>query len=201
MLSFNGCAFDGSGYKYSNLQGKIEDSIYISAKGKFKVPIPVNKQWGGTIEDYSQAVIFTDGFGALYRIESSNSETYKLQAIEKKSYLQEFLNRVYLPETIFRYKPTARIIEEYYITDLLDGAYFCIVNIPEGSITASSSDGKNYTRHETRRGLLLFIIKNRLCIVSSGLGEGLSGERPFNEDEAQRIKKQLIDFTKTIIFE
>ena len=196
MLSFNGHAFGGSGYKYSNLQGKIEDTIYISAKGKFKVPIPVNKQWGGMIQDTPQAVSFTDDFGRLYRIECSNSETYKLQAIEKKSYLQEFLNGFYLPQTVFHYRPSARIIEEYYIVDLLDGAYFCIVNIPEGSITVSSSDRKNYTQHEARRGLLLFIIKNRIYIVSSDVGEKLS-----KEDETRQIKKQLIDFTKTIIFE
>jgi hypothetical protein len=96
------------------------------------------------------------------------------------------------------YSPNAEIIEEHYSPDLFNGTYFCTVNIPKGSITASSRNGKNYERNDSRRGLALFINKNKIFIVSSDLPDTLSIES--KEEEIAEINDRLIRFSKTIIF-
>lgn len=116
----------------------------------------------------------------------------------KEIYFQTVLKEFYLPQTILYYSPTAEIIEEHYSQDLFNGVYFCTVSIPKGSITASSTNGKNYERNDSKRGLALFINKNKIFIVSSGLPDTLSIEA--REEEIEKIKDQLIKFTKTIMF-
>ena len=103
-----------------------------------------------------------------------------------------------MPQTILYYAPSAKIINEFYSQDLFGGIYFSVVSIPQGSITTSSSDGINYGRSDSKRGVAVFVNKNKVFIVSVGLPDTLSIESI--EEEIAEIKDRIIKFTETIIF-
>lgn len=186
----------------SNLYGKVEGDVYMSSPRGFKVPIPVEKHEGGLIQDnisINSTVIFTDDFGSLYRIDCIDAEENELQKMGKEKYLQAVLKEFYLPEMILPASPLSEIIEEYYSPDLFNGAYSCVVNMPKGSTLAASTDGKNYEGFDVRRGLLVFVNKTQLFIVSYSFSN--ISKVKSREEEIKRIKDQLVGFAKTIIFD
>jgi hypothetical protein len=57
---------------YSEVEGEeseVDGELYVSPEGNFSVPIPVDEQRGGRIDEEEGSVAFSDDFGVLLKID------------------------------------------------------------------------------------------------------------------------------------
>ncbi|MBW4632785.1 MAG: hypothetical protein KME30_13090 [Iphinoe sp. HA4291-MV1] len=186
--------------------GLEEDSnpnLYESPSGNFIVPIPVDAQQGGRIQAQEGLVNFSDDFGTLLRIDYfpiSSKQTEEIDSVGQEEYLRSLLLNKYVPQTIVANLPDAQIKYTEYLEDILEGAYFVFVDMPEGSTITKTGNNGNATKLNAYRGLLAFVYGNFLYVVS-GQRSFFNGEKPDSlEEEAEGIKLNLLNFVHTIEF-
>jgi len=179
------------------------DEVYESPAGNFVVPIPVDPQQGGKVESQDGVVGFFDSFGTMLRIDYytiSSEQWEQVESIGQEEYLQSILLNKYLPEAIFTNMPKAEVRYTEYLKDAVEGSYFALIDMPQGSTISQSKNNGTATRLDAYRGLLAFMNSNYLYIVSSQ-HSFLNGEKPTSmKEEAQEIKETLLDFVETIEF-
>ena len=87
-----------------------------------------------------------------------------------------------------------------YLEDILSGAYYVLVDMPQGSTISKQENNGTAIRLDAYRGLLTFISGEFLYIVSSQQSF-LNGETPDSvEEEAEDIKDNILEFVETIEF-
>jgi hypothetical protein len=83
---------------------------------------------------------------------------------------------------------------------MMEGAYFVLVNMPQGSTISKQESNGNASRLDAYRGLLAFINDEFLYIVSSQRSF-FKGETPGSiAEEAESIKQKILAFVETIEF-
>jgi hypothetical protein len=179
------------------------DEVYESPSGNFSVPIPVNPQQGGEVQSQDGVVGFFDQFGTMLRIDYytiSSEQWEQVESIGQEEYLQSILLNKYVPEAIFTNLPKSEVRYTEYLKDELDGSYFALIDMPQGSTISQSGNNGTATRLDAYRGLLAFINSNYLYIVSSQ-HSFFDNEKPSSvKAEAQEIKENILDFVDTIDF-
>lgn len=179
------------------------DEVYESPLGNFTVPIPVNSEQGGRIQSQEGVVGFSDDFGTLIRIDYypiPPEHEEEIESLGQEEYLQSILVDRYVPQAIFANIPNAQIKYAEYLEDTLAGAYYVLVDMPQGSTISKQENNGSATRLDAYRGLLVFIKADFLYIVSNQRSF-LNGETPATvEEEAKKIKEKILDFVETIQF-
>jgi len=184
----------------------IKEKIYSSPSQVFKVPVPVDRNLGGNIADATNAVSFTDDFGRLFRIEFSSLPSQwgsRLGKADKEQSLKDFLEQAYLPATILKAIPDASVEYLEYMDQILGGALYAEAYLPKGSINAVSKGGSSFAREDAKRGLLLFLHKNNIFIISTCLMQLSSdGSSDIKEKEKIRglLKNNTLSFAQSIQF-
>jgi hypothetical protein len=180
-----------------------DNDIYESPLGNFSVLIPVDVEEGGNIHSEDGTVSFTDDYGTLLRIDYYSippEQAEKIESDEIEKYLQSVLLEKYVPQAIVANLPQATIEYTEYCLDVMDGAYFVIINMPEGSTMPKQENNGNGSRLDAYRGLLAFIVANFIYIVSSQrtFFEGDISGSPA--EEAESMKVEILEFVDTIDF-
>ena len=179
------------------------EDVYESPSGNFSVPIPVDPQQGGQVKSEDGVVGFFDSFGTMLRIDHypiSSEQLEQVESIGQEEYLQSILLNKYVPEVIFTNLPKAEVIYTEYLKNAIEGSFFALIDMPQGSTIPQAQNNGNTTRLDAYRGLLAFMHSNYLYIVSSQ--ESFDrGEKPSSIKEgAEEIKESILDFVETIDF-
>jgi hypothetical protein len=180
-----------------------QQELYESPKGNFSVPVPVSPQEGGRVDTEEGLVAFTDDLGTLQRIDYYSvpeEEAEKLQSEGTEEYLKTILLERYVPGAIIANLPASQISYSEYLPDAMSGAYFVIVNMPQGSNMSKQINNAPPIRLDAYRGIMAFIYEDFLYLVSSQ-HSFFAGEAPKNfAEEADKLKNQILDFVETIEF-
>ncbi|MUG93140.1 hypothetical protein F7734_12125 [Scytonema sp. UIC 10036] len=180
-----------------------EPQMYESPGKNFVVPIPVDTQRGGRVQAQEGLVSFSDDFGTLLRIDYfrlTPQQKKEIESVGHDKYLRSLLVEKYIPQEIVANLPEAQVKHTEYIEDALDGAYFVLVDMPEGSSVPKTGNNGTASRLNAYRGLLGFTSGNFLYVVSSQRSF-FDGETPGSiEDESERIEESLLNFVDTIEF-
>ncbi|MFQ4145231.1 hypothetical protein [Chlorogloeopsis sp. ULAP02] len=177
--------------------------IYESPLGNFTVIVPVSLQQGGRIDSQEGAVSFSDDFGTLLRIDYyslPSQEFIQIDAVGQEEYLRSILLNKYVPGVIAANLPDASVGYTEYLPDTLEGAYFTLIDMPEGSTISKTQNNGTAVRLNAYRGLLAFIYGDFLYIVNSQ-HSFFDGETPDSiKEEAEEFKRKLLNFINTITF-
>ncbi|MFH7026192.1 MAG: hypothetical protein ACHBN1_12485 [Heteroscytonema crispum UTEX LB 1556] len=197
-------AFEEAEYEDETVvdEGLILD-VYESPIGNFTVQVPVEPQQGGRVQSQEGVVGFSDDFGTLLRIDYYPlplEQQEEIESVGQEKYLQSVLLEKYVPQAIVANLPTAKVEHTEYLDDMMEGAYFVLVNMPQGSTISKQESNGNASRLDAYRGLIAFINDEFLYIVSSQRNF-FKGETPGSiADEAQSMKQKILEFVETIEF-
>ena len=176
--------------------------LYESPLGNFTVPVPTDPEKGGLISSQEGSVAFSDDFGTLLRIDYSPVTAEvgdRIQLVGLEEFVKTFLNN-YVSEAILAHFPGSKILWEDYIDDLMHGAYFIAVDMPQGSTISKQTDDGSEVPMNAYRGLVFFIAADFLYTVSVQR-HFWDGETPGPlAEEIEDIKNSLFDFIDTIAF-
>ncbi|WP_414565897.1 MULTISPECIES: hypothetical protein [unclassified Anabaena] len=179
------------------------DDVYESPSGNFSVPIPVDPQQGGKVNSQEGLAAFSDDFGTFLRIDYysiPSDQLEELESIGQEEYLQSLLVNKYLPQAIFSNVPKAEVKYTEYLADKIEGSYFVLVHMPQGSTISQQENNGTATKLDAYRGLLAFMNTNYVYIVSSQ-HNFFNGEMPTSiAEEAKDIQENILDFVETIEF-
>lgn len=176
---------------------------YDSPLGNFTVPIPVDPHQGGKVQSQEGAVSFSDDEGTLLKIDYYTLISKKIEEMEvigREEYLKFNLINHYVPEEIVANLPEAQVEYDEYMARILEGSYFMLLYMPEGSRIHKTGNNGTATRLDAYRGLIAFINGDFLYIVS-GQRTFLDGRTVnFMKQEAVALKQMILDFIETIEF-
>lgn len=179
------------------------EQFYQSPLGNFTVPIPLDSEQGGKIQTEEGMVSFSDDMGTLLRIDYYPLSLEQIKDIRSQgheTYLHEIIVNKYLPETIISNVPNAEVRHREYWQDPLKRYYYVLVNIPKGSTISQQETNGHGIRLDAYRGLLSFVNSECLYVVSSQRSFLNSETLGSVKEEAEKIKKTILDFVETIEF-
>lgn len=176
---------------------------YDSPLGNFTVPIPVDPHQGGKVQSQEGTVSFSDDEGTFLRIDYyalPSKQMQKMEVVGQEEYLKSTLVNKYVPEEIIANLPQAQIEYNEYMGRILEGSYFVLLYMPEGSRISKTGNNGTATKLDAYRGLIAFINGDFLYIVSSQR-TFLDGKTVnFMKQEAVALKQMILDFVETIEF-
>ena len=105
-----------------------------------------------------------------------------------------------MPQAISANVPDAKVEAHEYLEDIINGAYFVIVDLPKGSTISKQENNGNATRMDAYRGLLSFLNGEYLYIVSSQRSFFQDESRGSLKEETEKIKQKILAFVETIEF-
>lgn len=184
-------------------EDESDEEVYESPDGNFTVPVPVDPQKGGRINEQEGMVGFCDDFGRLLRIDYypfSAEEADKLESVGREDYLSAFLLENYIAQGILAHIPNSLVEHTEYLEDTLEGAYFAVVDMPQGSTISRQKDDEPPVRLDALRGLLAFCVDDFLYVVSCQR-TFFEGEisAPM-EQEVEGLRNQLLEFLDAVEF-
>ena len=176
---------------------------YDSPLGNFTVPIPVDPHQGGKVQSQEGAVSFSDDEGTFLRIDYYSLPSKQIEEMEiigQEEYLKSTLVNKYIPEEIVANLPEAQVEYNEYMGRILEGSYFVLLYMPEGSRIYKTGNNGTATKLDAYRGLIAFINSDFLYIVSSQriFLDGKTSN--FMKQEAVALKQMILDFVDTIEF-
>jgi hypothetical protein len=184
-------------------ENNISPQMYESPAGNFTVAIPVNSQEGGSIQQNEGSVSFSDDAGTWLRIDYSplsSQRAEQMESVGQEEYLRSRLLNEYVPREIVASIPDAQVKHKEYLEDILDGAFFVLVDLPAGSTISKTGNNGTATRFDALRGLLGFIYGDFFYIVSNQR-TFFDGETPSSiDDEVESIQQNILNFVDTIEF-
>ncbi len=193
-------------YEEDDDETVLEDDsleMYESPLGNFIVPIPVDPQHGGRVQSQEGVVGFSDDFGTLLRIDYYPiplEQVEDMQSVREEEYLRSILLNKYVPQAIVANLPQASVEYTEYLPDTLEGSYFALINMPEGSSISKTGNNGTASRLNAYRGLLAFAEGNFLYIASNQRSF-FDGETPTTpKAEAEGIKQKILEFVDSIEF-
>ncbi|HLP91823.1 MAG TPA: tellurite resistance TerB family protein [Nostocaceae cyanobacterium] len=179
------------------------EKIYESPMQNFQVLIPVDIEQGGRINSQDGTVSFSDDLGTFLRIDYYLLPPEQLDEIEligSNRYLETILFNIYVPQAIFNHLSTANIKYAEYLNIDIGNAYFVLVDMPKGSTISKQENNGTGIRLDAYRGILAFVKGEFLYIVNSQRNF-FDGETPgSNQEEAEELKNDILDFIDTIEF-
>jgi len=201
-MLFLGICF-GEGKPSGAPVGTIEGTHYYPPSGIYKVIIPVDKYFGGKIDDQENSVSFTDDLCHLYRIEFtpiSEKDLVDLKGMGKNKYLKEVFEKWYMPLTIWNSIKESTIDYQEYLDSLFDGALYAEVYLPKGSTCDVSTNGGTFEKADGRRGILTFISGKYAYFISVGFVAENDRSPRKAEETRKNIRDAACSFVKTIVF-
>jgi hypothetical protein len=184
-------------------QDEASQGVYESPAGNFSVPVPVEPQKGGTIEEQEGVVGFSDDFGRLLRIDYypiSAEQADKLESLGQEDYLIAFLVDNYVEQAILRNIANSKVEYREYLEDVMEGSYFIVVDMPQGSTISVQKNNEDSFRLDALRGLLAFPMDDFLYVLSCQRTFFEEEKLVSIEQEVEQLKDQLLDFLDTVEF-
>ncbi|MEB3179853.1 MAG: tellurite resistance TerB family protein [Nostocaceae cyanobacterium] len=178
--------------------------LYESPLGNFQVPIPVNSQEGGRVDADEGFVTFSDDFGTLLRIDYypvPPEEAEKLQTVGEEEYCKSILLDRYVPGAIIPNLPASKVIYSEYLPDYMSGAYFVVVDMPQGSNISKQTNNEPPIRLDAYRGIIAFIYDNFLYLISNQHSFFVDEVPEDTTQEIEDLQTWILDFVDTIEFE
>ncbi|MBR8832837.1 MAG: hypothetical protein DSM106950_02035 [Stigonema ocellatum SAG 48.90 = DSM 106950] len=177
--------------------------VYESPLGNFVLPIPVDPEHGGRVQSQEGVVGFSDDFGTLLRINYYPIPPEQVEdrsLVRQEEYLRSILLDKYVPQAIIANLPQATVEYTEYLADIMEGAYFALVNMPEGSTISKTGNNGTANRLDAYRGLLAFANGDFLYIITNQRSF-FDGETPSTpKAEAEGIKQKILELVDTIEF-
>lgn len=200
---------DAAKLKSGRLVGKIKAGTYIAPKELFRLPVPVDADLGGRVEDaYNKdgkgLVTFTDDVGHLYRLEYfevTSESARQIAALGEKEFFDRFLTMFYLPNTIWLAIPDSKLLAKTFSTEP-DGPLLMIWTfLPKGSLLTVSRNGSKPEREDSYRTVALFVREHLLYVVSlapSSPQVGMFGKITPPEQLHARMEQATREFIRKI---
>jgi hypothetical protein len=188
------------------LQGSVESSVYSSPTNAFKIALPVLPELGGRIRDTERVVMFQDTFGVQISIGAfpqDATQRWELSTRGIKDYLIYFFGAFVMAD----FKgccPGAHIESAGFAADYLDGALFCYILLPGGSMFADqiafSLPGKPPV---AKRGNVVFVRNGLVFVVSTELAEKVTEGSTYKktpDEEDKILRKRLVGIVAKMQF-
>ena len=182
------------------LQGSIDNGLYVSPTGLFKIPIPVIPALGGTISDSASVVTFRDAFTTSITIAVfplDQAQVAELQTIGPKDYLVQFFTDVVLKNLITNFRGASAEPNARYIAKAEGGAVLVYTLLPGGSAFNPRIElfPGNDNIPIAKRGNLAFIHDNHVILISSELGERSTERSAYtltSDQQDQILRSRLL---------
>jgi hypothetical protein len=177
--------------------------IYESPLGNFRLPIPVTPEQGGKVQSQEGTVGFSDDLGTLLRIDYytiPDNQIEEMRSLGQEKYFQSVLLHKYIPQVIVSNLPESIVIYTENCIDVIQGAFFALVNMPGGATISKQEQNGHPQRLDAYRGLLIFLESNFLYIFSSQRCFFDGETQNSIEEEAELIKADILDFIDSIEF-
>ncbi|MEG4497902.1 tellurite resistance TerB family protein [Microcoleus sp. F10-C6] len=188
---------------YSEVEGEESDfdtAWYVSPEGNFSVPIPVDEQRGGKIDEQESCVAFSDDFGVLLKIDYfpvAGEVEETIESVGEEAYLKSFLDN-FVSQAILANVANSKLLHAEYLED--EEAYFVVLDLPAGAtISVQENDGP-LTRLDAYRGLMAFIADDFCYTVSCQRIYQEGNELGSLESEVEGIMNKIFEFIETIEF-
>ncbi|MEG4818245.1 tellurite resistance TerB family protein [Microcoleus sp. K5-D4] len=189
---------------YSEVEGEESDfdnaAWYVSPEGNFSVPIPVDEERGGKIDDQEGCVAFSDDFGVLLKIDyfAVAGEVEKtIESVGEEAYLKSFLDN-FVSQAILANVANSKLLHAEYLED--EEAYFVVLDLPAGATISVQENEGPLTRLDAYRGLLAFIADDFCYTVSCQRIYHEGDELGSLESEVEGIMNKIFEFIETIEF-
>lgn len=183
---------------------EVPEEVYQSPAGNFKVLIPIDLQSGGQLNSQPGMVGFSDDFGTLLRIDYFKPKDPEVEAqknldLGKEKYLKSLLDS-YISQAILSSVPDSTILYEEYLEEILEGGYFAVVDLPEGSTLSVSRNNEPPVRLNAYRGIIALSQDDYAYFITCQRNF-IDGEEPGDiDEEAEDLKDELSDFIESIEF-
>ena len=178
----------------------VDGELYESPEGYFTVPIPVDPQQGGKIDEQQGCVAFSDDFGVLLKIDYfpiAGEVAELVESVGEAAYLSSFLNN-FIDGAILAKVPNSKLLHTESLED--EEAYFAVVDMPAGATISVQDNLGPVTRMNAYRGFLAFIAEDICYTVSSQRIYQEADEQGSLESEVEVIMDKILDFIETIEF-
>lgn len=190
----------------AGLSGTVENGVYTSPTGTFKIEIPVLPELGGATHDTKNVVTFRDSFGLQISIGAFvNDATLRWQLSTRgtKDYLIYFFSNFVLPD--FRqFCPGTQIESAGFSSDLMDGSLFTYILLPGGTVFGEQlAFAPAGDPPVAKRGNMLFVRNGVTYVISTELSErvtegGRYKKTPQEENLILRKRLQNIASNMTL---
>ena len=181
-------------------ESDLDGPLYVSPEGNFSVPIPVDEQRGGRIDEEDGCVAFSDDFGVLLKIDYfqiAGAAEAEIESAGEEVYLKSFLDNVVSPAIIDKI-PKSKLLHAEYLED--EEAYFAVFDLPAGATISVQKDSSPPTRMDAYRGLMAFIADDFCYTVSCQRIYQEGNELGSIESEVDGIMSNIFAFIETIEF-
>jgi len=181
-------------------ESDVEGDLYVSPEGNFSVPIPVEEQRGGRIDEEEGSVAFSDDFGVLLKIDYfpiAGEVEETIESVGEEAYLKSFLDN-FVSQAILTNIANSKLLHTEYLED--EEAYFAVVDLPAGATMSVQKNQGPATRLDAYRGLLAFIADDFCYTVSSQRIYQEGDELGSIESEVEGILNKIFEFIETIEF-
>ena len=188
---------------YSEVEGEesdVDGELYVSPEGNFSVPIPVDEEQGGRIDEEEGSVGFSDDFGVLLKIDYfpiTGAAEAEIESAGEEAYLKSFIDNVFSP-VILTNVANYKLVHAQYLED--EEAYFAIFDLPAGATMSVQKNGGLLTRMDAYRGLLAFIADDFCYTVSCQRIYQEGDELGSFESEVEDMMDKIFAFIQTIEF-
>ena len=202
-------AFKEAEEEYGDDEGETslgeDDSlaVYESPLKNFTLPTPVYTEEGGRVQSQEGLVSFSDDLGTMLRIDYYPilpEQEEEMSSVGQEQYLKARLLDKYVPEAIAANLPKTAVNSTEYLADAMDGAYFALVNMPEGSTISKVANNGTATKLNAYRGLLAFTEGDFLYVVSSQHSFPKGKTAGSTKEQAEDIKQKILEFVDSIEF-
>jgi hypothetical protein len=188
---------------YSEVEGEESDfdgAWYVSPEGNFSVPIPVDEQRGGKIDEQESCVAFSDDFGVLLKIDYfpvAGEVEETIESVGEETYLKSFLDN-FVSQAILANVANSKLLHAEYLED--EEAYFVVLDLPAGATISVQANDGSLTRLDAYRGLMAFIADDFCYTVSCQRIYQEGDELGSLESEVEGIMNKIFEFIETIEF-
>ncbi|MEG3876131.1 tellurite resistance TerB family protein [Microcoleus sp. herbarium7] len=181
-------------------ESDLDALLYVSPEGNFSLPIPVDEQRGGRVDEVEGSVAFSDDFGVLLKIDYfsiAGEVEAEIESIGEEAYLKYFLDN-FICQAILTNVPNSRLLHAEYLED--EEAYFAVFDLPGGATISVQENGGPLTRLDAYRGIMAFIADDFCYTVSCQRIYQEGNELGSLESEAEGIMNNIFAFIETIEF-
>ncbi len=181
-------------------ESDLEGPLYVSPEGNFSVPIPVDEQRGGRIDEEDGCVAFSDDFGVLLKIDYfqiAGAAEVEIESAGEEAYLKSFLDNVVSPAILDKV-PNSNLLHAEYLED--EEAYFAVFDLPAGATISVEKNSGPLTRMDVYRGFMAFIADDFCYTVSCQRIYEEGNELGSLESEVEGIMSNIFAFIETIEF-
>lgn len=190
------------------LTGRLENGVYISPTGEFRIPSPTLPELGGRISDTDNVVVFSDSFNTHISIACfpfDATQRWEFETRGRRDYLLYFFTGFVLADFQKRF-PGSRIESARYLPDLQGGSMITFALLPGGSNFEDKNrvlDAPTDNPVTAKRGTLLMVRERHIYIISTELAERATQRSTYKlteDEENLQLTERLVTLVNKLEF-